>query len=464
LNSVSWPLAYRAATAAATPLVRFYLHARIRRGKEDPERIAERYGIAGTPRPRGKLIWIHAASVGEAMSVLALIDRLLAQHPAVEILLTTGTAASARLLAGRLPSRVRHQFVPVDLPRAVDRFLDHWRPDLALWVESELWPNLVLGTRRRLVPMLLLNGRLSARSFRRWHRMPGLIRPVLQAFALCLAQDEQQAARFRALGACEAASVGDLKAAAASLAADPAGLATLQQQIGSRPVWIAASTHPGEEEIAAAAHVRVAREHPRLLTIIAPRHPPRGAAIAEMLRQQGLNIARRGCGQALAGDTEIYLADTLGELGLMFRIARIAFIGGSLVAKGGHNPLEAARLGCAVLHGGDMSNCAVIAASLDRAGAALTVGDADSLGAAVARLLDNPDERRARAKAAMRVAAAGACVLDRVLAHLAPWLDALAPFAQSPPAQSPPAQSTASQGARRTGRDMLQAAAEDARA
>src|SRR4051795_1973832 len=215
-------MAYRTATAAATPLVRFYLHARARRGKEDRERITERYGIAGAFRPRGTLVWIHAASVGEAMAGRALIDRLVTQRPGIEILLTTGTVASARLLAERLPSCVRHQFVPVDLPHAVDRFLDHWRPDLAIWVESELWPNLVLATRRRGIPMLLLNGRLSARSFRRWRNMPGLIRPVLQAFALCLAQDEQQAKRFRALGAHGAVSAGDLKAAAPSLAADPA--------------------------------------------------------------------------------------------------------------------------------------------------------------------------------------------------------------------------------------------------
>ncbi|HEX2151362.1 MAG TPA: 3-deoxy-D-manno-octulosonic acid transferase [Stellaceae bacterium] len=430
MNSALWSSAYRAATAAATPLVWFYLRARSRRGKEDRERIAERYGIAGVARPRGKLIWLHAASVGEAHSVLALIERIIAERPDLEILLTTGTVASARLLAGRLPSRVRHQFVPVDLPSAVDRFLDHWRPDLAIWVESELWPNLVLGTWRRGTPMLLLNGRLSARSFRRWRRMPGLIKPVLQAFTLCLAQDEQQAARFRALGASDAASVGDLKTASASLAADPEGLAALRSRIGDRPVWIAASTHSGEEEIAAAAHVRIAREHPRLLTIIAPRHPARGAVIAEKLRSEGLNVVRRSCGEALAGDTDIYLADTLGELGLMFRAAGIAFIGGSLVAKGGHNPFEAARLGCAVLHGGDMSNCAGMAASLDRAGAALTVYDADSLAETVSRLLGDPGERQARAKAALRVAAAGSDVLDKVLFRLAPWLDALAPAAQ----------------------------------
>ncbi len=452
MNSALLPSAYRAATAAATPLVRCYLRARSRRGKEDRQRIAERYGMTGVARPRGPLIWAHAASVGEATSVLALIERILAHHAGLEVLLTTGTVASARLLAERLPNRVRHQFVPVDLPHAVERFLDHWRPDLAIWVESELWPNLVLATRRRGIPMLLLNGRLSARSFRRWRNMPGLIRPVLQAFALCLAQDEQQAVRFRALGAHDAASVGDLKAAAPSLTADPAELAALRRRIGNRPIWIAGSTHAGEEEIVAAAHVRAAREHPGLLTIIAPRHPARGEAIAQTLRHEGLKIARRSRGETLSGETDVYLADTLGDLGLLFRVAEIAFIGGSLVAKGGHNPFEAARLGCAVLHGDDMSNCAGMAAALDRAGAALTVFDAESLGETVARLLGNPGERRARAKAATQVAAAGSDILDKVFFRLAPFLDGLAPAAQH---AGPP-------GVPQVRHGRLQIAAEDA--
>ena len=435
----TWPFVYRSVMAAASPLVRRYLDARCRQGKEDRERLAERYGIACAARPAGKLIWVHAASVGEAQSVLGLIDRIVLQRPAVELLMTTGTVASARLLAGRLPAQVRHQFVPVDLPRAVERFLDHWRPDLAIWVESELWPNLVLATRHRGVPMVLLNGRVSARSFARWRAMPGLIRPVLRAFALCLAQDEEQAERLRALGAPAAASVGDLKAAAAPLAADPVALAALRGQIGARPTWVAASTHAGEEEIAAAAHVRVARDHPGLLTIIAPRHPVRGPATAEMLRRRGLRVTTRGSGDPVSASTDIYLVDTLGELGLFFRLTEIALIGGSLVGKGGHNPFEAARLDCAVLHGPDMSNCAVMAAALDRAGAALTVGDAEALAGAVSRLLADPGERRARGTAAARIAAAGGGALDAVLGCLAPCLDAVAPAAGAKPTPMPDA-------------------------
>jgi 3-deoxy-D-manno-octulosonic-acid transferase len=263
--------------------------------------------------------------------------------------------------------------------------------------------------------------------------MPGLIRPVLRAFSLCLAQDAEQAARFRALGAARAASLGDLKAAAAPLAADPAALRALRGQIGGRPVWVAASTHAGEEEIVADAHRRIAPGQPRLLTILAPRHPARGPAVAEMLRSRGLRVARRGGSEPMAADTDIYLADTLGELGLWFRLAGIAFIGGSLVEKGGHNPFEAARLGCAVLYGPDMSNCATMAAALGAAGAALTVRDAVSLAGAVSRLLDDSGEREARAAAAARVAASGDGVLDAVLDRLAPWLDALAPAAEAVP-------------------------------
>ncbi len=423
------PALYRSLTAAAAPVVALYLNARCRRGKEDKERLDERFGIASASRPPPPLVWVHAASVGEASSVLALIERILAERPAIEVLMTTGTVAAARLVQTRLPQRARHQFVPVDLPRAVERFLDHWHPDLAIWVESELWPNLVLATRRRGTPMLLANARLSARSLARWRVLPGLVRPVLEAFALCLAQDAAQAERFRRLGACPVASVGDLKAAAAPLAADPAALEALRHQIGARPVWLAASTHQGEEEIAAAAHLRIARDHPGLLTIVAPRHPVRGPAIAEMLRARGLRVARRGVGEPIGGDTDIYLADTLGELGLFFRLAGIALIGGSLVRKGGHNPFEAARLDCAVLHGPDMANCAAMAGALDAAGAALTVGDAASLADAVALLLGDPVERARRAEAGGRIAAASSGALDAVLHRFAPWLDALAPAA-----------------------------------
>ncbi|HZU90526.1 MAG TPA: glycosyltransferase N-terminal domain-containing protein, partial [Stellaceae bacterium] len=298
---------YRVLTRLLTPLAPALLQWRARRGKEDPQRIGERRGIPGRPRPAGPLVWVHAASVGEAGAVLGLIERVLEERPAVEFLVTTGTVASARLLATRLPARARHQFAPLDLPLYVARFLDHWRPDLALRVESELWPNLVLTTRDRGIPAILVNARLSARAYARWRRCPGLIAPMLAAHALILAQSEEQAERFRRLGAGAAASVGDLKQAAAPLPADPAELRRLARLLAGRKRWLAASTHAGEEEIAAAVHRAVKPRHAGLLTIIAPRHPARGAEIATLLQRCGLRFARRSRQELPEADTDVYL-------------------------------------------------------------------------------------------------------------------------------------------------------------
>jgi 3-deoxy-D-manno-octulosonic-acid transferase len=419
------PTLYRGLTAAATPLVIAYLNARRRRGKEDDVRFAERLGKPGLSRSQAPLIWMHAASIGEATSVLALIERILDERAGVEILLTTGTVAAARLLEPRLPRGARHQFVPADVPGAVARFLDYWRPDLALWVESELWPNLVLMTRERRIPMLLLNARLSARSHANWSRWGGLARPMLSSFALCLAQDEAQGERFRELGAPEVASVGDLKSAAKTLPTNTETLVALRDEIGARPRWLAASTHEGEEDIAMAVHRRLGEAHSGLLTIIAPRHPVRGQEIASLATARGLHIARRSKGDPIAADTDIYLADTFGELGVFYRLAGIAFVGGSLIDKGGHNPFEAAQLDCAVLLGPHTANCSAMVEALTTAGAAEIVADADALAAAVARLLDDAALRSARAKGGAHVVADGLGTLDAVLDQLAPWLDPL---------------------------------------
>ena len=422
------PLLYRAVTWPLAPLAIVYLNRRRKQGKEDARRFRERQGVPSAARPKAVLLWIHAASVGEATAVLALIERLLQTRPILEILVTTGTVTSAQLLETRLPRRARHQFVPADLPRWITRFLDHWRPDLAVWVESELWPNLILATHARGVPMAWVNGRLSAGSYARWQKWPGLIGPMLEAFSVCLVQDEEQAKRFRRLGAREAGVVGDLKAAATALPVDCRQLDELGRRINARPLWLAASTHAGEEEIAAQVHHQVAATHPGLLTIIVPRHPTRGEAIEAMLAARGLRVARRCRSEPITDQTDVYLADTMGELGLFYRLAGIAFVGGSLVAKGGHNPFEAARLDCAVLHGPDTRNCARMAAELAAVGAAETVSDADELARAVSVLLDDPRLRAERAAAGKLVTAASLDILDAVLMRLAPWLDRLAPL------------------------------------
>ena len=421
------PALYRGLTAAAAPFVLVYLKSRRRRGKEDAVRFAERLGIPGVKRPNKPLVWVHAASIGEATSALALIERILMERPGLEILITTGTVTAARLLESRLPIGACHQFVPADLPRAVGRFLDHWHPNLAVWIESELWPNLVLMTRRRNIPMLLLNARLSARSHARWRAVPGLARPILGSFSMCLAQDKVQCARLRELGATEVASVGDLKADAKRLPADDDALAELRSQIGDRPLWLAASTHPGEDEIAAGVHVLLAAAHPGLVTIVAPRHPVRGDAIAAMAEARGLRVARRSRDEPVTADVDLYLADTFGELGILYSLAGIAFIGGSLAELGGHNPFEAARLDCAILLGPHTANCAAMVDALVSAEAAEMVTGEDALAGAVSRLLEDPVLRAERAERAARVAASGLGTLDAVMERLAPWLDPVAP-------------------------------------
>ncbi len=417
---------YRSVTVAAGPLTAAYLARRQRVGKEDPARIAERRGIASRARPGGKLIWIHAASVGETSSMLGLVDRLLEER-GVSVLLTTGTVTAARLIEERADPRVIHQFVPLDHPGYVRTFLDHWRPDLAMWVESELWPNLISAANARGMPMLLLNARMSQRSFRGWQFLPSVIRPLLGGFDICLAQDAVHAERLNRLGARRASCVGDLKSAAPPLPVVPEELERLARQIGDRPIWLAASTHDGEEAIAADTHRALQRDVPSVLTLIAPRHPSRAESIDAMLRGRGLSVARRSARHDIAGNTDIYLADTLGELGLFYRLARIAFIGGSLVPLGGHNPYEAARLGCAIFHGPDMSNAASSARALANACAAEIVRDAEALAGGVRRLMHDPAERERRAAAAKDVADSSRGALDAVMKAIAPWLDLVAP-------------------------------------
>ena len=416
---------YRALTVLATPLIALYLGRRKALGKEDPERFRERLGVAGIERPLGRLVWVHGASVGEALAALPLIGRILESHPELHILVTTGTVTSARLMAERLPGRALHQYAPIDRPDAVRGFLDHWRPDLAIWIESEFWPNLLADTQARGVPMILVNGRMSDRSYRRWMLMRGVIRRLLGGFALCLAQSDNDAERLGDLGATEVLTVGNLKSAAAALPADPAALDALRDALGSRPRWLAASTHAGEETIAADCHRDLTPAHPGLVTIIVPRHPERGPTIATGLRKIGLTVALRSAGDRITERTDIYIADSLGELGLFYRLADIAFVGGSLVPHGGQNLLEPARLDCAILHGPHMANFAAFTAAFAAQRGAVEVADGAALAAAVGGLLGDRDERRRLMAAAQTVAAAEAGVLDRIAAALEPYLERL---------------------------------------
>ena len=424
IQALITPRSYRYASLLATPVIDAWLAHRRRRGKEDSGRFGERLGRPSLPRPEGRLVWMHGASVGESLSLLPLVARLRDGLPDVRILITSGTVTSAGLLRERLPAGVHHQFAPVDRPGAVRRFTRHWQPDLAVWVESELWPNLILETAARGCPMLLLNGRMSDRSNARWRRAPRLSRPLLAAFHSVLAQTEADAERFRALGARNVAVRGNLKNDANPLPADEDGVAALGQAIGARPCWAAASTHEGEEETVAEAISALRRSHRDLLTILAPRHPERGDATAELLERSGLTTVRRSTGGAIVPGTAVYLVDTLGELGLVFRLASIAFVGGSLAPHGGHNPLEPARLDCALVTGPHTENFTEAYAALEDAGAVSRVGDARTLADAVGALLEDESARAARAAAAHEAARALGGGVDAALGlirnHLEP--------------------------------------------
>jgi 3-deoxy-D-manno-octulosonic-acid transferase len=417
---------------AGSPLIWAYLRRRRRAGREDAVRYPERRGIASHARPPGFLVWFHAASVGESTSMLRLAERLLADRPGTQILVTTGTVTSAALVQRRLEGRAIHQYVPVDRRAWVARFLDHWRPDCAIWIESEIWPNLLQGVARRGIPAALINARMSARSHARWTMAPAAIAWLLATFDLCLAQSVGEAERLRQLGARNVGYVGHLKYAADKLPAAPAELAALRRAIGRRPLWILASSHAGEETIAIAAHRIAAEEFPDLLTVIAPRHVDRAAAIAAEGRAAGLTSAVRSAGLPPSPEDSLYIVDAMGELGLWYRLAPIACIGGSLTPIGGHNPIEAAQLDCALLHGPYLFSMPEIASELAEAGASVVVRDAEALAAALRRLIREPATAQAMAAAARAVADRNADVIDRAFAVLEPLIDRAATGRTSP--------------------------------
>ena len=409
---------YRALTSLAAPFAPLMLAWRMRRGKEEPGRCPERYGLSSAPRPPGFLAWFHAASVGEANAALPVIDTIAAERPEIRMLLTTATVTSARLARARLPRGVIHQYVPLDNQTFVQRFLNHWRPDLAVLVESEIWPNLVLETKARDIPLLLINGRMSNSSFRRWRRRPGLSRPLFSAFDLVLAQNGRLAERFAQLGVARTLDVGNLKADAPPPPADLPGRRKLDAVLDGRAVWLAASTHPGEDEKVMAAHLKMRIACPDLLTIIVPRHPERGPLIAEQLRAHNLKVALRSLGELPAADIDIYVADTIGELGLFYAIAPVAFVGGSLVDRGGQNPVEPIKIGAAVLTGPNWRNFRDSYSELLGAGGAIEVRDAASLAEAALTLLEDGAARRAMIKRASRTIAGMSGALPRTLVEL----------------------------------------------
>lgn len=415
---------YLAFSARATRFAERKLSSRLEAGKEDPDRINERRGIAGMERPEGELIWFHAASVGESLSLLELIRRMSEERPELHFLVTTGTVTSAQVMAARLPPAAFHQFIPVDALPYVRRFLDHWQPTLAVWTESELWPALIVETNARAIPMVIINARMSKTSHDRWRFLGGMVRSLLERFDEAHVQDDLTAAYLRRLGLPgeRLFVTGTLKEGAAALPCDETERSRLARHLNGRPTWLAASTHEGEEEKIIEAHKLVLKINPRLLLVLVPRHPRRGDEIAALIERYGCSYARRSAGDLPDAETTVYLADTLGELGLWYRLAPISFVGGSLEPIGGHNPFEPAALGSVILHGPYVSNFVDIFQRLSEAKAARLVSSPDSLAAAVNDLL-SPDRAAEMAHAAWEVCSAGAEVTDKALDMLFDILD-----------------------------------------
>ena len=411
---------YRKLSSAVVPLAPALINRRLKLGKEDPERIGERRGMSRDVRPAGPLVWIHGASVGEVLAAAALIERLRALN--IRILLTSGTVTSAAIVAKRFPPDVIHQYVPYDSPRYVARFLDHWRPSLALFIESDLWPNLILQSAARRLPMVLINGRMSQRSFPRWRRMSGTISALLEKFDLCLAQSRTDGERFSALGSRNVMVTGNLKLDLPAPPVDPVKLEKVMAVTRGRPIVVAASTHPGEEEILIETHRTLAGTFPQLLTVIVPRHPDRGPAIAKTIEAAGLKAVLRSGEELPMAATDIYVADTLGELGLFYRLAGIVFMGGSMVAHGGQNPIEAVKLGAAIVHGPHVFNFTDVYEALDQAAGARLVADRDALVKQLGQLLADTDAREQLVAASAKVVEQLGGALERTLAALEPYL------------------------------------------
>jgi len=414
---------YRILTRVARPAAGLLLRRRVAKGKEIGERLGERFGKPGRTRPAGRLWWFHAASVGETNAILPLLHALRERYPDIRFVLTTFTVTSARIASSRLPEGAVHQFAPLDSPQFVRRFLDYWQPELAAFTESEIWPNLIMETHGRGIPMVLVNGRMSPRSFKRWRKQPGMSRPLFSRFDMVLAQDQTLARRFMQSGAHTVHTLGNLKADAPAPPVDQ----TLQSELGAaladRPILLAASTHPGEDEIVAEAAELLRGRISDLLTVIVPRHPERGAAILDMAKQKGVSAARRSRTPLPGRDTELFISDTLGELGTWYAVSPLALIGGSLVPHGGQNPIEAVKLDTGVITGPHHANFAHSFEALAKAGGCRKVASARQLADTAAELLGEPQALEQMRAAARAAASELEGALERTLAVLAPYAE-----------------------------------------
>ncbi len=411
---------YRRLSRAASLFAPLMIRKRLRAGKEDAARCDERRGLTDAVRPEGPLVWIHGASVGEVLAAAALIERL--RDLNLRVLLTSGTVTSAEIVAKRFPADIIHQYIPYDSPRFVARFLSHWKPSLALFVESDLWPNLILGAAAQKLPMVLINGRMSQRSFPRWQKMHGTISALLGRFETCLVQSETDAERFTALGARNVVNTGNLKLDVPAPPVDDLRLQMLRAAMRDRPIVVAASTHPGEDEIVIAAHRELRNYFPKLLTVIVPRHSSRGDTIVDLVTASGGKAALRSRGEMPDDSIGFYVGDTMGEMGLFYRLSPVVMMGGSLVPHGGQNPIEAIKLGAAIVHGPHVFNFTDVFAALDKAGGAKQVDDAEALAKQLGQWLANEEARQTCIDAGAAVVDHLGGALERTMTALTPYL------------------------------------------
>lgn len=399
------------------PLAPLLLSYRVSRGKEDRNRLGERYGRASRPRPEGAVVWIHAASVGETNAVLPLIKKIVATGRSV--VFTTVTKTAARIAEERLPPGAVHQYSPIDVGVWVRAFIAHWRPDAAMLVESELWPQAIRNLSAAGVPLIIVNGRLSRHSFEGWRKHRAIAEAMFSKIDLCLAQTDEDGERYRTLGVRSVAVTGNLKFDTPPPGVDSRARAAFESCIGDRPVWLAASTHPGEEEVVAAAHKQLAERHPGLLTVIVPRHPERGPDLVAALSGD-LTVTCRSTSATVAPSTDIYIADTLGELGLFYRVVPVAFVGGSMVDHGGQNPIEPLSLGAAVLHGPHTYNFDTVYRALDAFEASGRVTTVDELVERASALISDPAMRKQHVAGARAVLLPFRGALDQTMKALLP--------------------------------------------
>ena len=416
--------AYSGLTRILAPLLPLWIKRRALKGKEDPARQGERFGKTTTARPQGQLFWMHGASVGETTMLLPLIKKLLEHYPAAHLLVTSGTVTSANLMTERLPERAIHQYVPLDTPKAVEAFLDHWKPDAAFWAESEIWPNLITHTKSRNIPMALINARMSEKSIQGWAKRKATAKTLFGAFDVILPANVNTANGLSWLLDTEIEQAGNLKDAAPKLPVNQIELDKLQTQINNRPVWCAASTHKGEEEIVINAHKDILKKHPNAVLILALRHPNRRDEVRPIL--SGMDYVLRSEDSSITASTSILLFDTIGEMGLAYSLSDVSFVCGSLV-KGlmGHNPLEPARFKNAVLTGGHIASFADSYMQMFAFDAAQRILAPNMVGQAVNALLSNPEKRMEMQNRAYDFAISREVVLDHLWEKILPILPSL---------------------------------------